>query len=135
MILQKRKASFFYILNANLLITHEIDSAYWHEWNLFNLPGGITAFLIINFLLICLVFLGYSQVVLAKPNTRKIFSMLACVGIFTFIIHIVFIAPGQTEFRTISSLGLLASILIVSILQLGNVIFTRPESCKSGKLR
>ena len=27
-------------LNFALLVTHQIDSAYWKEWELFHLPGG-----------------------------------------------------------------------------------------------
>jgi hypothetical protein len=38
-----------YLVNATLLINHEIDSAYWHEWDLFKLPGDIAGFLIIHF--------------------------------------------------------------------------------------
>jgi len=30
-----------YLANAVLLINHEIDSAYWKEWELFKLPGGM----------------------------------------------------------------------------------------------
>jgi hypothetical protein len=33
-----------YMINAILLISHEIDSAYWKEWELFKLPGGIGVF-------------------------------------------------------------------------------------------
>jgi hypothetical protein len=29
------------VLNLTLLITHQIDAAYWHEWEMFALPGGI----------------------------------------------------------------------------------------------
>jgi hypothetical protein len=35
-----------YLVNAVLLINHEIDSAYWKEWELFKLPGSISGFLI-----------------------------------------------------------------------------------------
>ena len=38
-----------YLINATLLIVHEIDSAYWEEWKLFGLPGGARA-LSLNFL-------------------------------------------------------------------------------------
>lgn len=34
-----------YLLNFALLFTHEIDSAYWKEWDLFGIPGGIKSFL------------------------------------------------------------------------------------------
>jgi len=38
-----------YLINAILLINHEIDSAFWKEWELFKLPGGIGGFLILHF--------------------------------------------------------------------------------------
>ena len=47
-----------YLINAVLLINHEIDSAYWKEWELFRLPGGITGFLVIHFPLLFLVLHG-----------------------------------------------------------------------------
>ncbi len=30
-----------YLLNFALLFTHKIDSAFWKEWELFGIPGGI----------------------------------------------------------------------------------------------
>ena len=47
-----------YLINAVLLINHEIDSAYWKEWDLFGLPGGITGFLLIHFPLLFLILYG-----------------------------------------------------------------------------
>ena len=38
-----------YLTNSVLLINHEIDSAYWEEWDLFKLPGGLTLFLIVHY--------------------------------------------------------------------------------------
>ena len=38
-----------YLVNSVLLINHEIDSAYWQEWELLHLPGGITGFLLVHF--------------------------------------------------------------------------------------
>jgi hypothetical protein len=37
-----------YLVNATLLINHEIDSAYWREWELFHLPGAVTDFILIH---------------------------------------------------------------------------------------
>ena len=37
-----------YIVNLTLLILHEMDSAYWKEWQLFHLPGGVGGFLLIH---------------------------------------------------------------------------------------
>ena len=47
-----------YLVNAVLLINHEIDSAYWKEWQLFKLPGDITGFLLIHFPLLILILDG-----------------------------------------------------------------------------
>ena len=38
-----------YLANALTLIVHEIDSAYWKEWDLFRLPGGEAGFLLLHF--------------------------------------------------------------------------------------
>lgn len=48
-------AAKLYLANAVVLITHEIDSAYWREWELFRSPSGIQLFLILHILLIALV--------------------------------------------------------------------------------
>lgn len=29
------------ILNLALVLTHQVDGAYWHEWEMFQLPGLI----------------------------------------------------------------------------------------------
>jgi hypothetical protein len=50
--------SWLYLLNATVLITHQIDSAYWHEWELFRMQGGIQLNLLLNIPLIMLVLFG-----------------------------------------------------------------------------
>ena len=37
-----------YLINATLLICHEIDSAYWREWELFHIPGGSIVFVMLT---------------------------------------------------------------------------------------
>ncbi|MGQ9465892.1 MAG: DUF6713 family protein [bacterium] len=41
----------FYILNATLILLHEIESAYEKEWELFRLPGKITGFVVFHIIL------------------------------------------------------------------------------------
>ena len=48
----------FYLTNAVLLILHEIDSAYWKEWELFRLPGGVAGFLLVHVPILYLVLYG-----------------------------------------------------------------------------
>jgi hypothetical protein len=106
-----------YLVNAVLLINHEIDSAYWKEWELFKLPGSISGFLIIHFPLLFLVLYGLI-LVYKQTFTGLIFSLLLCVGgIFAFFIHMYFIKKGREEFKIPISIFILIATLIVSIAQ------------------
>ncbi len=106
------------MINSVLLILHEIDSAYWKEWNLFKLPGGITGFLIVHIPLIFVVQLGLVLMFL-KLQVGLIFSLiLGLSGLFAFSAHMFFIARGRDEFKTPASIAVLAATLIVSLVQL-----------------
>ena len=107
-----------YLINATLLITHEIDSAYWEEWKLFGIPGGINTFLLLHLPILFFVLYG---LILIYENTFAglIFSfILAISGIFAFSIHTYFMRRGHDEFKTTISRLILFSTLIFSILQL-----------------
>lgn len=106
-----------YLINSVLLINHEIDSAYWKEWDLFKLPGGITGFLIVHFPTLFLVLYG---LVLVSQRTFAglIFSLvLSFGGMFAFTIHTYFIKRGRHEFNTPISQFILIATLIVSLAQ------------------
>ena len=112
-----------YLTNSVLLINHEIDSAYWQEWELFKLPGGITGFLLIHFPL--LLFIMYGLILVSRHSiSGLIFSLILCFGgIFAFSIHTYFLKKGRNEFdKPISKLILIAT-LIVSIVQLAVTIY------------
>ena len=55
------------------LILHQVDAAYWREWEMFHVPGGIQGFLIFNLAAIALVLAGYRHVLLAtaQANYRR----------------------------------------------------------------
>ncbi len=107
-----------YFANAVLLIVHEIDSAYWKEWKLFKLPGGISFFLLLHIPLIAIVLYGLVEVY-TSTFTGLIFSLiLSLSGIFAFTIHTYFIKKGHPEFKTKTSIGILTLILLVSVVEL-----------------
>jgi hypothetical protein len=106
-----------YLLNAALLFTHEIDSAFWKEWDLFGIPGGIQVFLVLNFLLLLVALHGFQQVVLGTKTARTFSLLLAAAGLFAFGIHTFFIAMGHTEFTLPISIVVLIATLIVSLAQ------------------
>ena len=106
-----------YIINSVLLIDHEIDSAYWQEWDLFKLPGGITGFLIIHLPLVFLVLYGLI-LVFQQTFSGLIFSLVLSIGgLFAFTIHTIYIKKGRNEFKVPVSIFLLIAMLIVSLIQ------------------
>jgi Family of unknown function (DUF6713) len=111
-----------YLINSIFLINHEIDSAYWHEWNLFKIKGGITTFLLLHFPLLFFVLYGLIEVN-NQTYLGLIFALiLSLIGIFAFIIHMIFIKKGHKEFRKAISIFILISILILSLFQIAITI-------------
>lgn len=110
--------TFVYFLNSVLLIIHEIDSAYWKEWELFRLPGGLDGFLILHIPLVSLIMYGLLEVSTDSMIGSIIYILVALGGLFAFSIHTYFIRLGDEKFRTAISMGLLSTILLVSIIQL-----------------
>jgi hypothetical protein len=68
-----------YIINASLLLLHEIESAYVKEWEILKLPGKITGFLLLHIPILLLFFWGAIE--LGKQNTTgEIIALIAGVG-------------------------------------------------------
>ncbi len=107
-----------YFCNAILLIMHEIDSAYWKEWELFHLPGGIEGFLALHIPLLAAILYGFIEVSKLTSAGFVMSFILSFSGIFAFVIHVWFIRKGRLEFRTPLSLGILFAMLAVSVVQL-----------------
>jgi hypothetical protein len=108
-----------YLINALTLIIHEIDSAYWKEWELFRLPGGVAGFLLLHFPLLFLVLYGLVLVDRDVLAGLILSLLLGLGGLFAFSIHTYFIRRGGQEFKTPVSLFILWSTLLVSLAQLG----------------
>jgi hypothetical protein len=106
-----------YLLNLALLITHEIDSAFWREWNLFGLPGGIQEFLIVNFLLMLVALVGFRNMISGKRSGYYFALILAGSGIFASGIHSYFVLQGHQEFTLMVSVVTLIMIFFISLIQ------------------
>jgi hypothetical protein len=112
-----------YLANSMLLINHEIDSAYWKEWDLFKLPGGITGFLLLHFPLLFFILYGLTLVSNQSP-AGLIFSLLLCFGgLFAVSIHTYFLKKGRMEFNQPVSKYILKAILLVSVVQLAVTLY------------
>jgi hypothetical protein len=112
-----------YLANSVLLINHEIDSAYWKEWNLFKLPGGLTGFLLLHFPLLLFILLGLIFVY-RHSSWGLIFSFVLCFGgLFAFAVHTYFLGKGRAEFDKPISKFILVAILLVSLIQLVTTLY------------
>jgi hypothetical protein len=112
-----------YLTNAILLIIHEIDSAFWKEWELFKLPGGINGFLILHFPLLFLILYGLVLVAQQSFLGLIVSLILSAGGIFAFCIHTAFIRKGRPEFNTPISRFILTLMLGVSTVQAAVTIY------------
>ncbi len=111
-----------YLVNITLLILHEMDSAFWKEWELFHLPGGLAGFLLLHF---PLYLIGLYGLVLAWRGVQAglVFSLvIAAAGIFAFAIHSYFLAKGGREFNAPVSKLVLSALLVASIAQMAIAI-------------
>jgi len=109
-----------YLINATILINHEIDSAYWQEWKLIdpNDKNGINGFLILHFPMILAILLGL-VFVYDNKFAGLIFSLiLSAGGLFAFFFHFYHLRKGKPEFNTVLSKGLIISTFIISLFQI-----------------
>jgi hypothetical protein len=106
-----------YLVNAILLILHEMDSAYWKEWDLFGLPGSIGTFLTIHVPLYAALFLGLVFLALGAAAGPWISLVAALGGGCAFGIHTMFLRRGRPEFSTRPSRVILYALLVGSALQ------------------
>jgi hypothetical protein len=104
-----------YLVDAVLLIIHEIDSAFWKEWDLFGLPGGIELFLILNFVMVYFALVGLKHLAVGNRKGYYYALILSAAGIGAFIVHGRLILAGHPEFKTIMSIAILALFFIVSL--------------------
>jgi hypothetical protein len=106
-----------YLLNGAILLTHEIDSAYWKEWELFGMGGGIQLFLAINFVMVLVVLIGLQHLAAGKRAGHGFALLLAAAGIYAFSVHTWYLHCGYPQFDTLASRILLWAALIVSPVQ------------------
>ena len=79
--------SMLYVINATLLILHEIESAYEKEWEILRLPGKITGFLLLHIPIVVLFFYGLIEI--EKLSTIGFaFGIITGIGgVIPFIVH------------------------------------------------
>ncbi len=107
-----------YILTFTLLMGHQIDAAYWHEWDMFLLPGGVQLYDIFNLAVIPLLLLGFQAVVLRRASGYRYSLFAAGLGLLTFCIHAGFLLSGFDQFELPVSLAIIAGCGLSGLAQL-----------------
>ena len=100
-----------YFWTMSCLILHQIDAAYWREWEMFYLPGGVQGFLAFNLAAIAVLLAGYRQVLLVLPRARLYAGICAALGVATFLIHAGFALAGWEQFHLPLSVVIIAGCL------------------------
>lgn len=116
-----------YSIQLALLTTHQADAAYWHEWEILGVPGGIDFFLALNAVAVGALALGLVRVAQRAPSARALAWLCAGAGGLTIAIHgAVFAAGERTAFGTPSSLAVLGGIALVALAQVA-ALWRRPR--------
>jgi hypothetical protein len=110
------RLDWLYVVTATLLTAHEIDSAYWREWTLFGLPGGIQFFVLANIPLSLLFLYGLVRVAREPKAGAWFAALLSAAGVAAFGIHMWLLWQGHAEFRLPVSVAVLVAALLSSIL-------------------
>ena len=113
-----------YIINATLLLLHEIESAYEKEWELLKLPGSITGFLLMHVPIIIFLFYGALEIYNGTFTGIVTGIITGICGIIPFLVHKVFVS-GKDHFNLVISniiiylnilTGLLTAVLSINLL-------------------
>ena len=107
---------FFYILNATILILHEIESGYEKEWEILKLPVKLTGFILLHVPVLFLFFYGLYFIV-QYPQTRAIISILTgIIGLIPFLVHKIIKNEKEHFNKTISNILIFGNIITGIIL-------------------
>ena len=79
--------SFIFIINASLILLHEIESAYVREWEILKIPGKITVFLLLHIPILLFLFWGLVEIEKLTAISQIIALIAGTGGILPFILH------------------------------------------------
>jgi hypothetical protein len=104
-------------LNLSLVMAHQADAAYWKEWEMFGLPGGIQLFTLFNLAAFLLLLWLYSAVTSRQRKGLRSSLLIAGLSGVVLPIHAVFALAGFTEFHLPVSVAIIIGTFVVSIWQ------------------
>lgn len=105
------------LANATVLLVHQIDAAYWHEWDMFRIPGGNQVNLALNLPIVALVLYAVTRTAVHAQAGARWALLIAGLGYLTFVIHAGFFLTGHEQFLQPMSIALLLATAVLSTLQ------------------
>lgn len=104
-------------LNLSLVMAHQADAAYWKEWEMFGLPGGIQLFTLFNFAAFLLLLWLFSALISRRRTGLRSSFLIAGLSGVVLPIHAAFAFAGFTEFHLPVSIAVIIGTFVASIWQ------------------
>ncbi len=101
----------FYILNASLLLLHEIESAYEKEWEILKLPGKITGFLLLHIPILLLLFYGLIEIQKQSMIGLIVGLIVGFGGLIPFAVHKIIVKRSDHFNNPISNIILIMNMI------------------------
>jgi hypothetical protein len=105
------------ILNLALVLTHQVDAAYWHEWEMFHLPIGIQLTNFINVLTFVALLYLFIPIAQRKASGITCSLVIAAISALVLPIHAGFAIAGYQQFHLPFSIFIIVGTFLLSILQ------------------
>lgn len=105
------------IINLCFLITHQVDAAYWHEWEMFHIPGGIQFFDVFNFVAFALLLACFLALATRNRYGYRGSFVIAAVSGIVLPIHAGFAIAGFTQFDLPVSIAAIVGTFVFSLWQ------------------
>jgi hypothetical protein len=115
------------VLNLALVLAHQVDAAYWREWEMFGLPGGIQLFNALNVVIFLVVLFCFVAVIQRRSSgfCCSLFIALLCASVLP--IHTAFALSGFNQFHLPFSVFLIFATFAASIVQVALTFRARHE--------
>ncbi|MFD0737722.1 DUF6713 family protein [Lysobacter koreensis] len=115
------------VLNLALVLTHQVDAAFWREWEMFGLLGGIQLFNALNVVIFLVVLSCFVAVIQRRPSGFRCSLAIALLCASVLPIHAAFALSGFSQFHLPFSVFLIVATFLVSIVQVALTVRARQE--------
>lgn len=102
----------FFILNAVLLVLHEIESSYEKEWEILKIPVKITGFILLHVPILLLLFYGAIEIERQSAIGYVLGIISGAGGLIPFVVHKVVFKDKEHFNLPVSNVLIYSNIII-----------------------